>query len=146
MTTNPPRGKAMKPLASYTVVYRGGLPGLPKAKHGGITLTVYEDRFALTAKLGARFWTDMVIPFSSVTNVSIEDRNVSTFEVIAGGLNSRQLNQRNNIHITYTNDDGLELVLRLEMLTGVTVPAQARRCAELQDLLRVNNIPGQFSS
>lgn len=136
----------MKPLASYTVVYRGGLPGLPKAKHGGITLTVYEDRFALTAKLGARFWTDMVIPFSSVTNVSIEDRNVSTFEVIAGGLNSRQLNQRNNIHITYTNDDGLELVLRLEMLTGVTVPAQARRCAELQDLLRVNNIPGQFSS
>lgn len=136
----------MEPLARYTVVYRGGLPELPKVKHGGVTLTVHEDRFELTAKRGTKFWTDMVIPYSSVTNVSIADRNVSTFEAIAGGLNSRQLNQRNNIHIAYTNDDGLELVLRLEMLTGVTVPAQAKRCAELQDLLRVNNIPAQFSS
>lgn len=131
----------MEPLATYTVVYRGGLPGLPKAKAGGITFRIWPDRFELTGKRGSdRFWTDMVIPYSSVSDFTITDRHVSTFEAIAGGLNSRQLNQRNNIHIAFTNDDGLELVLRLEMLTGITVMGQTKRCAELLDLLRVNNI------
>lgn len=132
----------MEPLATYTVVYRGGLPGLPKAKAGGIKLQVFNDRFELTAKRFSsdKFWTDLTIPFSSVEDFTIADRNVSTFEAIAGGLNSRQLNRANNIHIKFTNEDGLELILRLEMLSGVAVPAQAKKCAELLDLLRVNNI------
>jgi hypothetical protein len=71
---------------------------------------------------------------------------VSTFEAIAGGLNSRQLNQRNNIHISFTTDDGIDVVLRLEMMTGIAVPAQAKPCAELEDLLRANQIPKQFAS
>lgn len=137
----------MKPLATYTVVYRGGLPGLPKAKTGGISLHVFNDRFQLTSKMGSKkFWTDLTIPYASIGHVTIADRQVSTFEAIAGGLNSRQLNQRNNIHITFTNEDGRCLTLRLEMLTGVAVPAQAKRCAEFQDLLQVNDIPGQFVS
>ncbi|SFS93811.1 hypothetical protein [Saccharopolyspora flava] len=136
----------MKPLASYTVTYRGGLPGLPKAKSGGVNLAVWADRFALTGKSGSRFWSDLVIPYTSVSDVTIAGRQVSTFEAIAGGLDSRQLNQRNNIHIAFTDDDGRSLVLRLEMLTGFVIPAQAKRCAELQDLLRVNNIPALFSA
>lgn len=140
------KDQIMKPFASYTVTYRGGLPGLPKAKPGGINLAVWSDRFELTGKVGSKFWSDLVIPYTSVSDVTIADRQVDTFEALAGGLDSRQLNQRNNIHITFTDERGVTLVLRLEMLTGFVVPAQAKRCAELQDLLRVNNIRAQFSA
>lgn len=131
-------------LASYTVAYRGGLPGMPRAKSGGITLQVCSDRFELIATRGGRgYWDDVTIPYAQVQEVVIADRQVSTFEAIAGGLNSRQLNQKNNLHVTFESE-GVVLVLRLEMLSEVTVPAQARKCAELQDLLRTNAIPAQF--
>lgn len=133
-------------LATYTVVYRGGLPGLPRARTGGITLRVLDDRFELSGKRGSKFWSDLTIPHTTVSEVTIADRQVSTFEALAGGLNSRQLNQRNNIHIAFTNADGLGLTLRLEMISGFAVPTQAKRCAEFQDLLRVHNIPAQFAS
>lgn len=133
-------------LASYTVIYRGGLPRLPKSKAAGIKLEVYKDRFELKGKMGSKkFWTDLTIPFSTVHNVTIAGRQVNTFEAILGGLDSRQLDRANNIHISFANEDRLSLLLRLEMLSGVTVPVQAKRCTEFEDLLRVNNIYTQFS-
>ncbi len=46
----------------------------------------------------------------------------------------------NNIEITFTNSDGEELTLRLEMLTGISVDGQAVKCKEMLDLLRQNQI------
>jgi len=51
----------------------------------------------------------------AISAVAMADRTVTTFE----GL-SRQLNQKNNIHVSFLGADG-PTVLRLEMLTGVTV-------------------------
>lgn len=136
----------MNSLASYTVIYRGGLPGLPKSKAAGIKFDVHKDHFELTGKMGSKkFWTDLTIPFSMVHDVTIAGRQVSTFEAVVGGMESRQLDRSNNIHISFTNEAILSLLLRLEMLSGVTVPVQAKRCAEFEDLLRVNNIYTHFS-
>ena len=49
------------------------------------------------------------------------------------------MNQANNIHITLARD-GVELILRLEMLSAVTVMGQAEKCRELMDRLRTNGI------
>jgi len=73
-------------------------------------------------------------------------RQVGTVEGLLGGLNSRQLNQSNNIHITYKSDTGDDVLLRLEMLTGFTVMGQAVKCQEFEDLLRTNNVRKSFSS
>jgi hypothetical protein len=62
----------------------------------------------------------MEIPYMAISAVEIADRTVTTFEGLAGGLNSRQLNQKNNIHVSFLGADG-PTVLRFEMLTGVTV-------------------------
>ena len=56
----------------------------------------------------------------AISAVAMADRTVTTFEGLAAGLNSRQLNQKNNIHVSFLGADG-PTVLRFEMLTGVTV-------------------------
>src|SRR5437763_12545855 len=89
-----------QPLATYTVVYRGGLQNLPKAKSGGVTLQLFADHLGLAHTMGSKnFWTDLTVPYPSVREIIIVERQVNTFEALAGGLNSRQLNQKNNIHI-----------------------------------------------
>jgi len=72
-----------------------------------------------------------------VSGLSIEERTLSTFGGLAGGVNSRQLNQK-----------GVEgnTLLRLEMLSGVTVMGQAGKCNELEDRLRSFRIREQFKS
>jgi hypothetical protein len=134
-------------IATYTVTYKGGLRNLPKAKLGKITLEILPDRFRLTAgnNVARKFWTSMDIPFAQVTLVELTDRNVSTFEGIAGGLNSRQLNQQNNIHFTFTGADG-PTVLRVEMLTGVSVMGQAKKAQEFQDVLTSHQIRSHFAA
>jgi hypothetical protein len=134
-----------QPLEVYKVVYKGGLADLPKAKTGEIRLHVWDNRFELQPTIASRkFWQPLVIPYSTIREVAIVDRQVSTFEAIAGGLDSRQLNQKNNIHIVYSSG-GAEVLLRFEMLSGVTVPGQARKCQEFQDRLRVHGITTQFA-
>ena len=46
----------------------------------------------------------------------------------------------NVIAITYLGDDDEEILLRLEMLTGVNVYTQAKKCQEMLDVLRQNTI------
>lgn len=132
-------------LGSWTVTYKGGLASLPKPKIGKITLEVLPDRFRLTAgnNVAQKFWESLEIPYTAVTSVELADRNVSTFEALAGGLQSRQLNQRNNIWFEFAAAGG-SVRLRVEMLTGVTVMGQAKKAAEFDDLLRSHQVRRRF--
>src|ERR1019366_6996738 len=85
------------------------------------------------------------IPYSDVVAVTIEQRVVGTGSALLGGLNSRQLNVANNIHITMDAPSG-ELVLRLEMISGVSVMGQAKKCQELMDRLLTLGIRQKFRS
>ena len=77
-----------------------------------------EDRFYMRPNNGSKNWfKEFSIPYSSFNNFKIVQRKVFTAESLLGGLNSKQLNQPNNIHITYS-ENGSTIVLRLEMLTG----------------------------
>jgi len=131
------------PLESYDVVYKGGLGALPKSKAGKIKMDLYPDRIELLPTLGSKFWTALSIPFHTISSLEIVERTLSTFEGLAGGVNSRQLNQKNNIHVTYVGVEG-ETLLRLEMLSGFTVMGQATKCNEFEDRLRTFHVREQF--
>lgn len=134
-------------LRDYEVIYLGGHPDYPKKKAGGITFSIMPDYFFLQPTTGSKNWfKEYKIPYSSISNFEIVQRTVSTVEGLLGGVNSRQLNQANNIQITYLSDTGAEIVLRLEMITGVTVMGQAQKCNELMDLLRTNAILSKFAA
>jgi hypothetical protein len=135
------RERMSKSSADYQVQYLGGLAEYPKAKHGFIDLTVGDDGFTLDpTRATAKWWQPLTLKYSDISSVSIADRTVSTVEGLLGGVNSRQLNQKNNINIEFTNEASRSLVLRLEMLSGVTVMGQAKKCQELEDRLRSNGI------
>lgn len=135
-----------QPLETYKVFYRGGLAHLPKSKTAEIQFLFWPDRFELLSTPSTRkWWTDLTIAYATVRELSVVERQVGTFEALAGGLDSKQLNQKNNIHIRYVDSDGSEVLLRLEMLSGFTVQGQARKCLEMQDRLRVHGIPERFA-
>ncbi len=132
-------------LESYKVVYRGGLADLPKPKIGEITFKVKADGFVLEpSNTTKKWWNELTIPYSRVNDLAIVARQVSTVEGLLGGVNSRQLNQDNNINIDYTDENGSNVVLRVEMLTGVTVMGQAMKAKEFDDRLRVHGIRSKF--
>ena len=132
-------------LRTYGVVYLGGHPNYPKKKVGEISLNIMPDCFYLTPTTGSQNWfSEFKIGYDSISKFEIVQRQVSTVEGLLGGVNSRQLNQPNNIHITYANEQNDEITLRLEMLTGVSVMGQAAKCSELLDFLKVNGILNKF--
>jgi hypothetical protein len=134
------------PLEEYDVVYKGGLRNLPKPKVGKIKMEIHPDRFTFRPTIGSKkFWSELQIPYNSISDLKIVDRTVNTFEGLVGGLNSRQLNQKNNIHIIYAGAEG-DTVLRLEMLSGVTVMGQAKKCNEFEDRLRNFRVREQFAA
>ncbi|ELY2018202.1 SHOCT domain-containing protein [Flavobacterium psychrophilum] len=131
-------------ICNYGVTYKGGHPDYPKDKIGEIDFCICEDRFEFQPTLGTKKWFNgLNIPFNSVLELNIVQRQVGSMEGLLGGLDSRQLNQANNIHISY-NLNGQNILLRLEMLTGITVMGQAKKCLELEDRLRTNNIKSKF--
>lgn len=136
------------PLAEYKVIYKGGLPELPKAKIGGIEMKFWPDRIALEPTTASKkFWQPLALPYAAITDLQIVKRQVSTGEALLSGRGgTRDLEQDNNIHIGFATEHGQPLVLRLEMLTGVTVTGQAKKCRELEDLLRVNGIRDSFAA
>ena len=141
-----PQGPVMgSALEKYSVIYRGGLPTFPKGRPGLIDFYVLPDSFALRPTAGSKSWfPGLIVPYASVTSFEIAQRQVSTFEGLLGGLDSRQLNQPNNIHIGL-RWNGLDLLLRLEMISGITVMGQAGKCRELVDRLRVHGILGRIA-
>ena len=133
-------------LAKYSVIYLGGIPAYPTKKSGSsIDFKVRSDRFELAPTMTSKWFQALDVPYSEVSKFEIAQRQVGTVEGVLGGLNSRQLNQANNIHMTYRAEDR-ELLLRLEMLTGVTVMGQASKCMQLMDLLRSHGILDQFAA
>lgn len=132
-------------LKMYGVIYLGGHPSYPDKKHGEISFSVMNDCFNLQPTFGTKKWfVGLIIPYNNISKLEIVERTVSTAEGILGGINSRQLNQANNIHITYTDENGKEVLLRLEMLSGISVMGQAIKCKELIDFLKINGILDKF--
>lgn len=125
----------------YEVTYISGVESIPKAKAGAIGLNVMPDMFSFRVTLGTKDWfTDMDIPYDSITDIRIEKRTISTAEVFLGGGNDANQEQENNIVIEYTDADNKKRTLRTEMLTGVTIYNQAAKCREFMDLLRQKDI------
>lgn len=132
-----------KPIEAYKVVYKGGHPNYTKAKVGALLFEMFPDRFELKPTNATKWFSPLTIPYIKIADLKIVERQVGTAEGILGGLNSRQLNQANNIHISFTQN-GQPIVLRLEMLTGVTVMGQAKKCLEFEDRLRTHGIREKF--
>ena len=136
------------PLVEYKVIYKGGLPGLPKAKVSGIMMAIWPDRihFEPTAS-SKKFWQPLTVPLTAVSDLQVVTRQVGTGEaLLSGSRGTRSLEQDNNIHLHYTDPSGQAFVLRVEMLTGVTVTGQAKKCAEMLDLIQVNNLRQHFAT
>lgn len=151
MKANSEENKALKqPLEGaiirYEVIYLGGLPEYPKAKHGNaIGLNVMPDKFVFTKTGTSKDWfTEYTIPYTAISELTIEKRTISNAEMFLGGGNDPNQQQENNICITFKAEDGTELMLRVEMLTGVTIYGQATKCREFMDILRQNSILKQF--
>lgn len=135
-------------IIRYEVIYLGGLPEYPKAKHGSaVGLNVMLDRFVFTKTGTSKEWfTEYVIPYNKISELTIEKRTISNTEMLLGGGNDPNQQQENNICITFDDESGTELMLRVEMLTGVTIYGQATKCREFMDVLRQNNILKNFKS
>lgn len=127
-------------IIRYAVTYIGGLPTLPKKRTGEIGFNIMPDSFYLKpTKTSEDFFDDMVIPYDSICDFQIVKRTVSLTEGLMSN-NSQSLATDNNIEISYTDNEGNELTLRLEMLTGFSVDGQAVKCKEMLDLLRQHKI------
>lgn len=128
-------------IIRYEVIYIGGLPEYPKVKHGNaIALNIMTDRFAFRKTGTSKDWfNDYDIYYNQITEITIEKRNISTAEMLLGAGNDANQQQENVICIAFSKDDK-DLMLRVEMLTGVTIYNQAAKCKEFLDILRQNNI------
>ena len=145
--------KAMKaPLEGsierYGVTYVGGLTQYPTKKSGEIGLNIMPDRFIFTATSTTMDWfTGFEIPYDRIKNPEIVERTISNTEMLlSSSENLNSMQQKNNIEITYDNEEGIEAVLRVEMLTGTTIYGQAGKCREFMDKLRQNRILSKFKS
>lgn len=133
-------------IAKYSVKYLGGHPAYPSEKAASIDLLLRGDRFSLLPTIGSKKWfADLEIPYDHVTDVQIVDREVGGIAQLMAGRNSQNLVQANNIHIHYGEGDD-DILLRLEMITGITVMGQAKKCREFEDKLRTNRIRQRFAS
>lgn len=130
-------------IIRYGVVYNGGLPQYPKEKSGEIGFNVMPDSFILKATATTKDWfSDMEISYDQIKSFEIVKRQAGTWEMMlsSSGSNVKDTETENVLAITYDDQDGAEILLRLEMLTGVNVYTQAKKCQELLDVLRQNKI------
>lgn len=89
-------------------MYKGGVATLPKAKSAAILLHVLDDRFVFApTPASEKFWKELVFLYSDVSEVEAVDRTVSTFEGLVGGLDSRQLNQKNVLVFSHSGGQQL---------------------------------------
>lgn len=129
-------------IIRYEVIYIGGLPEYPKAKHGNaIGINIMPDKFSFTKTGTSKDWfQNFDISYDAISDIHIEKRTISNAEILLGAGNDANQQQENNICITFTSDEGKELMLRVEMLTGGTIYGQAAKCREFMDILRQNDI------
>ena len=134
-------------LEKYDVVYLGGRPENPKKLSGKIELILYDDHLKLSPTLGSKKkWELYEIPYKTISKWEYTKREVGGIEAVASAFalnDTRDIQTNNNIQITH-NTDTRELILRLEMLTGIHVAVQAKKCLELNDKMKVHGIIDQF--
>lgn len=144
--TNAAKAPIEGSLMRYQVVYLGGFPKKPNKKMDptAFGLNIMEDSFifkpeyaTMTSWFGDELFT---IPYDKVVKFEIVRRQVTTSEALLGSGDTKNLEQDNNIQITYLDDTGNQQMARVEMLTGVTIYGQAEKCRELLDLLREKRI------
>ena len=131
-------------ITRYEVTYHGGLPQYPKEKSGAIGLNIMPDAFLLRRTSTTKDWftEDIVIPYDAVKSFEITKRSAGTWEFVLSNntQDARATEVENVLAITYTDEQGTEILLRLEMLTGFNIFTQAKKCQELMDVLRQNRI------
>lgn len=139
-------------IERYQVVYLGGFPKKPIKKNSPTSfgLNIMPDSFIFKPELETRnsWYGDelFVIPYDKVVKFEIVKRQVSTTEaLLSSNGDTKSLEQLNNIQIVHLDEDGNELMTRVEMLTGVTVYGQAEKCRELLDLLSEKKILGKLN-
>lgn len=135
-------------IIRYGVTYNGGLAEYPKAKTGEIGMNVMPDCFYLKPTMTSVDWFgEMAIPYKNISRLEIVERTISNSEWLLSSSNSdmKAMEQKNNIEISYTDCDGKNKLIRLEMLTGVSIYGQAKKCVEFMDVLRQNGILDLFA-
>ena len=116
-------------IIRYGVTYNGGLAKYPKAQSGEI-----------------EWFEEMAIPYEKIKKLEIVERKISNAEWLLSSSRSdmKAMEQKNNIEISYIDSDNKNQLIRLEMLTGVSIYGQAGKCVEFMDVLRQNDIPDKF--
>lgn len=130
-------------IVRYDVLYKGGHPKYPKERSDTIGLNVMQDRFAFTKGYVSKDWfEDFDISYNSISKFEIIKRQTSNMDMLLSdnAADAKALEVENTLAITYTDENGTELRLRLEMLTGMTIYTQAQKCQEMLDILRQHNI------
>lgn len=132
-------------IIRYGVTYLGGLPNYPKKLTGELGMNIMPDCFHFHPSSTLKMEEDTIIPYSSVEKFEITRHQITNTEMlIAGGTDMKDMEQENNIEITY-QIDGRRLKLRVEMLTGISLYGQAGKCREMMDVLLQNGILDKFS-
>lgn len=127
---------AAKLLATYRVIYMGGIPGFPGIL-GRSQLSLYENGFSLSSeKLGCHFFH-----YSNVINFkTIRERSSYATASSAASFGQR------HIHIQYVDENEETHAILLEMFSSVFLPKQAADCKAMLDLMGRNHIFKQFRS
>lgn len=132
-------------IIRYGVTYLGGLPKYPKKLTGELGMNIMPDCFHFHPSSTLKMEEDTIIPYSCVEKLEITRHQITNAEMmIASGTDMKSMEQENNIEISY-RVDGKLLVLRVEMLTGVSLYGQAGKCREMMDVLRQNEILDKFA-
>lgn len=130
-------------IIRYEVTYNGGLPQYPKEKAGAIGLNIMPDSFILKKTIGTKDWfEDFEITYDSIQSFEITKRQAGNWEMMlsSDSASARATEVDNVLAITYLDENGTEILLRLEMLSGFSVYNQAKKCQEMLDVLRQNKI------
>lgn len=133
-------------IKRYGFTYQGGLSQYIKKKSGEVGLNIMEDSFYLKPTRTTQEWfEEMAIPYTDVKKIEVVKRTVSTAEyMLSSNGDAKSLEQDNTVEITFMDENAVEQILRLEMLTGFTVFKQAKICKEFMDVLRQNRIFDKF--
>ena len=143
--------EAKKPLDGciqwYEVVYKGGLPqyGMDKTSSikGSLGMNIMENSFYFKPLITAKSWfADLEIPYDRITKFELIKRSVGNAEVLlsASSTDAAALATLNTMAITYLDSNDEEIYLKMEMLTGISVQGQAKKCQEMLDVLRMHKI------
>ena len=132
-------------VKSYQTMYLGGHPENPKKVAGIVDVQLLDNCFLFKHRVAEKYLKTFEIPYSSVTDFAVVDRTLTTGNILFGGKDAYKLQQANNVHITYDDQNGNSLTVRFEMISGVTVTGQAKVCLEMVDYLKANGIYAQFN-